>query len=477
MFVKDYPKLELKQMTTQIIKHALILIIVLKSTLLSFGQHSVNTDWISDLEYLKTTLPLHHADLFYQYPKESFENDIEYLKTKIHTYTDEQMFFGIQKILVKIGDSHTTSSILVRLPQISLPIYAYPYDDGLFVTSVLDADKDILGQKLTAINDFPIQTIIDSLKLLYVAENESWHKRRLPQHLNNYSILKYFGFVDDKKITITTEDYYGTEKKFKIKATETLDNEESDYDFIRFSSKKLRRPNTREIFGNKYIPQDSMLFVMYNKCTGREQQQLAMIADSMSIENSVNDHCAKRNRITPKDPKKQKPVPVLPYFRHFRDSVFNYITNNQVKTLVIDLSKNAGGATSQGSAMMEHLSKIIDVKKTKVYVIVSRRTFSAGLIHAMEAKRMLQATIIGEPTGGKPQFFGGTSELYLPTSCLGISYSRAKRKTSNDDEILEANTLTPDVVFPVKFSDVMFGTDLVYEWILAQKKKESNIRP
>jgi len=464
-------------MTTPIIKYAFILMVIFKSTILSYGQHNGNTDWLTDLEYLKTELSLHHADIFFQYPKESYENDIEYLKTKIHAYTDEQMFFAIQKLLVKIGDSHTTSSLLVRLPQIFLPIYTYLYDDGLFVTSVLDADKDILGQKLTAINDFPIKTIIDSVRLLYVAENESWHKRLLPQHLTNYSILKHFGFVDSEKIMITTEDYYGIEKKFKIKAEEILDSGDLEYDYIRFSSKKLRRPYTREIFGNKYISQDSMLFVMYNKCTGREQQQYSMITDSMSIENSLNDHCVKRNRITLKDPKKQKLIKILPYFRHFRDSVFNYITHNQVKTLVIDLSKNTGGTTSQGSAMIQHLSKIIDLKKTKVYVIVSRRTFSAGLIHAMEAKRMLQATIIGEPTGGKPMFFGGTSELFLPTSCLGISYSRAKRKTSNDDEILEANTLTPDVVFPVKFSDVMFGTDLVYEWILAQKKKESNLRP
>jgi hypothetical protein len=79
----------------------------------------------------------------------------------------------------------------------------------------------------------------------------------------------------------------------------------------------------------------------------------------------------------------------------------------------------------------------------------------------MEAKRLLQATIIGEPTGGKPQFFGGTDQIYLPTSCLGISFSRAKRKTSSDDEILEVNTLTPDLAFHVRFSDVIFGTDFM----------------
>lgn len=460
------------------IKYSFILVLLVIPTILCHGQQSNRTDWLVDLEYLKTELPLQHADLFFQYPKANYEKDIEYLKTKIYEYTDEQMFIAVQRLLVKLGDSHTYSSFEVRIPQVYLPFFVEAFEEGLFITAVLDADKDILGQKLTAINEFPIQTVIDSIRQLYVAENESWHKRLLPRHVTSFSILKHFGFVSEEKIVVTTEDYYGIEKKFKIKAEEILDWEDVEYDKIRFSSKKLRRPYTKEIFGNKYIPQDSILFVMYNKCTGREQQQYSMIADSMKIENSIADQCGSRNRITPvKDSKKPKPPKIYPYFRHFRDSIFNYVTTKQVKTLVLDLSRNSGGTTSQGSAMIQHLSKIIDFKKTKVYVIVGRRTFSAGLIHAMEAKRLLNATIIGEPTGGKPEFFGSVDQMYLPTSCLGISFSRAKRKTSSNDELLEANTLTPDMVFPVKFSDVMFGTDLPFEWIMKQQKKVSELKP
>ncbi|MBK8349399.1 MAG: hypothetical protein IPL08_18005 [Saprospiraceae bacterium] len=64
-------------------------------------------------------------------------------------------------------------------------------------------------------------------------------------------------------------------------------------------------------------------------------------------------------------------------------SVFHTIKTQPVKKLVFDLSRNGGGATSQGSLMIEQLAQMIDTTKTKVYVIVGRRTFSAALIHTM----------------------------------------------------------------------------------------------
>lgn len=438
----------------------LILLYILVFVLKAKSQSKI--EWKKDIQFLKEELPIIHADLFHVFSKSQYDSDLDALMLKSPNLTDKEMYFEIQKIFAKIGDSHTSTDFLNMLPKIYLPFKVFFFEEGPFIRQTTESEEAMLGQKLVAINDFPIKIIIDSIKTLIAAENISWERKMLPNYLINYSILEYFGFARNKTLSISTEDYYGIPKSFKVKASEWTDPD--DIEFLKFSSKFTRRPRTKEIFGHKLLKNDSVLFVIYNRCTGREQQMMAQIRDSMSISETLN-LCDNKTPLTiPKDIKKDV---VLPYFRSFRDSIFKIIESKSVKKLVFDLSENTGGFTSQGSQMMEHLSKIIDKNRVKTYVIVSRNTFSAGLIHTMEAKRLLQATIIGEPTGGKPAFFGGSDCNYLPSSCLKIYFARSARKTTNDLDLLQADTLVPDVKIPLRFSDLISGKDLVYEWIMA----------
>ncbi|HMR90024.1 MAG TPA: S41 family peptidase [Saprospiraceae bacterium] len=442
--------------------------ILLISILCNFCVHAQaiqKIDWHKDLNYLKNELPILHSNLFFQYPQASYESDIESLKKQIGGISDETMFIKIQQLLSKLGDSHTTSNFLHKLQRMYLPIVLETFDEGIFIVGTIDIDENIMGNKLISINGHPLKSIIDSVKTLYVAENESWHKRNVTNYLINYDILKYFGFVDKEKVKLQMENYYGIPYEKTVRSIHVEDIDRDEVAYLRFSGRKNKRPRTTAIFGQKYLPKDSLYFVTYNRCTGRENEQMLAIQDSLNID--MNEFCTTQ----PKKDKKSKEktdVKPLPFFRHFRDSVFQAIKNQPVKKLVFDLSRNGGGTTAQGTAMIEKLAQMIDTTKTKVYVIVGRRTFSAAIIHTMELKRLLNATIVGEPTGGKPSFYGGVDTRYLPSSCLQIRFSRSHRKTSLDEDVANANTIIPDVLFPVTLASVTSGTDAIYDWILKQ---------
>lgn len=431
----------------------------------AYTQETPKIDWHKDLDYLKNELPILHSNLFFQYPQATYESDIESLKKQIGVISDETMFIKIQQLLVKLGDSHTTSNFLHNLPRMYLPIVLETFDEGIFIVGTIDIDENVMGNKLISINGHPLKSIIDSVKTLYVAENDSWHKRNITNYLVNYDVLKYFGFVDKEKVKLQMENYYGIPDEKTVKAihVEDIDNDEVEY--IKFSGRKNKRPRTRAIFGHKYLPKDSLYFVTYNRCTGRENEQMLAIQDSLNID--MNEYCTTHPK-TDKKSKEKTEVKPLPYFRHFRDSVFQVINNQPIKKLVFDLSRNGGGTTAQGSAMIEKLAQMIDTTKTKVYVIVGRRTFSAAIIHTMQLKRLLNATILGEPTGGKPSFYGGVDFRYLPSSCLRIGFSGSHRKTTLDEATANANTIMPDVLFPVTLASVTSGTDAIYDWILKQ---------
>lgn len=79
-----------------------------------------------------------------------------------------------------MGDSHTSTGFISKIPQQYLPLVLYAFEEGMFIVGVMDIDESIMGNKLISINGYPLNTVIDSLKTLYVAENESWHKEKLP---------------------------------------------------------------------------------------------------------------------------------------------------------------------------------------------------------------------------------------------------------------------------------------------------------
>jgi hypothetical protein len=451
-----------------------ILLISFLFSLSVYAQDSEKIDWLKDLDYLKNELPMLHSNLFFQYPQASYESDIESLKKQIGALSDETMFIKIQQLLVKCGDSHTSSNFLDKLPKMYLPIILETFEEGIFIVGTVDIDENMMGNKLISINGHPINTIIDSIKTLYVAENESWHKRNVTNYLVSFDILKYFGFVDKEKVKLQMENYYGIPDEKMVKAIHVEDIDKDDVAYIRFSGRKNKRPRTSAIFGHKYLPKDSLYFVMYNKCTGREVEQMNAIQDSLNKD--MNEYCTPQLKVDKKSKDKMEVKP-LPYFRNFRDSVFQVIKNQPIKKLVFDLSRNGGGMTSQGTTMIEKLAQMIDTTKTKVYVIVGRRTFSAAIVHTMELKRLLNATIVGEPTGGKPSFYGGTDSRYLPSSCLRIGFARSHRKTSLDVETANANTIIPDVIFPVTLTSITSGTDAIYDWILKQKKENGEVKP
>lgn len=422
-----------------------------------FCQSNDIIDWKTDLEYLKTQLPELHSNLFSKITKEEYNDEIDQLIHVSEKISSDAMFIKIEQLIAKVGDSHTGTNYTSKITKKYLPMVLYQYEEGIFIVGASEDEKEILGNKIIGFNGFALSRIIDSLKTVFVAENESIINARIPGLLVNYTLLNHFGFATNEKITVQSENYYGIPTEFKIKPVSTNDSDEIDFNFVRFSSKKIKRPSTRAIFSHKYINQDSTLYILYNKCTGREDQQMSVIADSMQLSHS----CLNSSNTAAKP---------LPYFRNFRDSVLVTIRSKPLKKLVIDLSRNTGGNPSQGTRMFEKIAELTKSNNDlKVYVIVGRSTFSAGIIHALELKRLFNATIIGEPTAGKPNFYGGIDSRYLPGSCLRVTFSRYYRSMIKEMSDQEPSTLIPDVIFPLKFQDVVSGHDPVYHWILQQK--------
>jgi C-terminal processing protease CtpA/Prc len=106
-------------------------------------------------------------------------------------------------------------------------------------------------------------------------------------------------------------------------------------------------------------------------------------------------------------------------------------------------------------------------RKENLFIVVGRKTFSSAILNAMELKNETNATLVGEPTGGKPNHFGEVKTLHLSNTNIDVYYSSKYFKTTNEDK----DSLYPDIVIPLMSSSYFKGKDDFLDYIL---EKNSN---
>lgn len=134
--------------------------------------------------------------------------------------------------------------------------------------------------------------------------------------------------------------------------------------------------------------------------------------------------------------------------------------------VIVDLRRNGGGNSALLMPLVEGIAKREAVNQPgRLYVLIGRATFSSALFNAFHFKDGTKATLVGEPTGGKPTSFGEIKTLPLKNSGLMIQYSTKLQKRGNSD----APSLVPDVLAEPTWSQIVAGRDLAMEAVRAAR--------
>src|SRR4029450_7422938 len=80
-------------------------------------------------------------------------------------------------------------------------------------------------------------------------------------------------------------------------------------------------------------------------------------------------------------------------------------------------------------------------KPGAVIVLIGRGTFSSAQLNAAKLKSDANATLIGEPTGQKPNAYGEVRSFTLPHSQIPVNYSTKHFQTESGDR----PSMEPDV--------------------------------
>jgi hypothetical protein len=410
-------------------------LILIGLIIISIASHSQNSiiDWKSDLEFLNNELPQRHYNFNELDNSEDFGNEINQIIKQVEKLTDFEIAVKVQQNIAKLGDSHTNIQLSKYIDKNEiLPLHLFWFKDGVFILHTTENYKEILGQKIVAINETPIQTIIDSLSTIVTVDNDAIVKSNIPKLIPLVQLLKYFGFVETSKTSLTLENDKGETNLVLIQPT--FMDRNNRVMFIP-DSLALCYKNERTFFVDYELEKEHLLYFQYNKCWSRENPPPGYRGD----------------------------LNKLPSFNDFQNNIIEKLKDDSIDKLIVDLRFNSGGNSSQGTELIEKIATISRInQKGKIYVILGRFTFSSAIINAMDFKSMTKAIFVGENTGGKPNHFGEVRNFTLPSSNLTINYSTKYFRRVNED----LKTLTPDFAIETTFEDFKKGIDPVYEWII-----------
>lgn len=402
----------------------LALITILTSSLLlgcDNNEKSISTEqWIEDIDYLAEELPKRQIDFDSITDEEEFNRKIEALKKDVPKLNDDEIEVEISKILASIGVSHTSMALNIEY---YYPIKFYWFEEGIYLINTTEDYKEAINSKLIKINGMDIDGIVDSISPVIAAENDTWQKVRVIEHIKYSDVLYGLGITDTKEsATFTFENLNGEVFDIKINAFKDLNEIEYIVDLEELPYYIYNK--SEEYYWYKYLPEQKIVYFQYHQCFDMEEKS----------------------------------------FSDFNKELFDFIDNNSVDRLIVDLRRNAGGHSNIFEPFLEEIKRYPNLNKEEnLYVLVGRSTFSSGVSAAVDLFSFTNATFIGEQMGGEKTLYGEMFSFELENSGITIYYTVKKLEA-----LYIRSTFILDIPIEYSIEDYINGVDPAMEYIFNQ---------
>ncbi len=160
-------------------------------------------------------------------------------------------------------------------------------------------------------------------------------------------------------------------------------------------------------------------------------------------------------------------------FRSYEDleeqtrHLMEFIAQHPAKRLIIDMRWNGGGNYVHGREyLIFKITFMPEVNRAgRLFVIIRRRTFSAGMTNATNSRRETEAVLVGEPTGARPNGFQENHWFVLPFSQIRASCATLKYRFQS---FKDSTAVLPDRRIDPDWNPFRAGEDRAIQSILSQ---------
>ncbi|MDT0558862.1 hypothetical protein RM697_09390 [Ichthyenterobacterium sp. W332] len=413
---------------------------------ITLSQEQISSEqWQNDLKYLQHTVNDNYPFLFKKVTSAKFNDEIEALYKAIPNLQPEEIPVAFSRIVSLFEYGHTQLPFGALADDGILPINIYEFSDGIYIEGAHKDYQSIIGGKLISIENMAIAEVLDLIRPVVPAENDSFFKAYglryalLPNVLFAQGVIKVY----KTNITITVE------KNGKL-ITETLlpisyDNYSVEYSFTKADEnwKSIRQEGEKPL----YLEQlDKVYYFTHLQATKTLYVRHSRIANDKTIDT-----------------------------KSFYKSVFDFADLNDVEKLVLDVRLNGGGNNYLNKPIITGLIGSKFNKKGKLFVIIGRRTFSACQNLINEFSNYTNVIFVGEPSAENLNFYGDTRKVVLPSSKLAVYLSFAWWQDKPQWENKEWTI--PHIAVELDFKSYQNNNDPILEAVLNYKDSDFILDP
>lgn len=384
-------------------------------------------EWPGDVEY---------SDQFYNEElRETFLAEINALILRIPELTDNEILYELQRIVALLHDAHS-SIYLPAADSVAASFQPFYVDGELDVRAVYlpEQYRHVMFGKLTAINGFTVEEVMEKALPYLSYENEYWAVNLMfgifgPEYAANPEFLQIIG--------ISPKGAEGVTYSFLTEGGQAVDVE-----LYPLSSPKM--------YGQSMIPGYTCNWVyelMYRDRQDRMYWHEEIAPGTVYIR--INEF---------------EEDPNYTFLTLGNEILAQDRDRGGTRKVIVDVRDNPGGYQFLGYGQLITVLQRMDVQN--IYVLIDGNTFSNGIIMAGSIKREIpEAIIVGTPGGQPANFFAGMYDGdYVMPNCGVICRIPTAWIVSLPD--FEGEALMPDVVVWPTLADYKNHTDTILQAVL-----------
>jgi hypothetical protein len=348
--------------------------------------------WRADLRVLAEEVPKRHPAPFLKISRGQWDSAVASIDRRLPTLSRNQSLVELYRLVALLGDAHTNLQPEPSLGLRYYPLELYAFEDGLFIRQADSAHADLVGAKVLRIGRVSTDEAIAAAGSIIPHENDWWVRAWAPFWLMSPEMMDGLGLVRDAEHLPLVIERTGRVDTVVIAPAGRFREQHGPAPFdmsrwltMRGSVVPLWEQHPGEPFWWVYLPETRTLYVCSRAVV---------------------------------------PAPRSATNRSQWDQVFALADSASIDRLVVDIRENTGGNGDLNRYPVQQILRrpALD-RRDRLFVIIGRRTFSAGQQFTNLLEAWTQATLVGEPTGQQPSQYGDHRPLALPSHLLIVNIS------------------------------------------------------
>lgn len=390
--------------------------------------------WRADLHVLAAELPTRHPAPFTKITRVQWDSAVARLDRQLPALNRDQILVELFRLVATVGDAHTNVEPTPSLGLRYYPVELYSFDDGLFVRQADSIHASLVGARVLRIGRVRAEDALAAAGAIIPHENEWWVRAWAPFWLMVPEMVHGLGIASDPERLPLVIERRGRVDTLVIAPRGRLQDvhgggavDAAGWPSMRPAPAPLWEQHPTQLFWWAYLPASRSLYVCLRAVV---------------------------------------PVPGRATNRVQWDSVFALADSVAPARLVLDVRENQGGNGFLNRYPIQQVLRrpALD-QPNRLFMIIGRRTFSAGQQFVNLFEAWTHGTLVGEPTGQQPSQYGDHQPLELPHSRLIVNISTVFHQAPNEFD--RRSFVPPALYTPLAADEYARGVDPALAAVLA----------